>query len=801
MFKGIGTGSELWSADLTQWCDGGSLPNTANAAITTCPNDANFVPYQAGGILAGVWYDNAAASPATATATQLGNEAIAAAAHFGNTTVASNRYAYYVIMSPHGSNPDNYQGQYCAWHDWNGDVGSSSPYGDIAFSNQPYNMDSGAGCGVGFVHSGSAGNLDGWTMTLGHEWHEMMSDTNPAGGWTNHTGDATYNGAENSDECAWISAGSPGGAADVVMGTGTFTEQASWSNDTNSCAISHPIVDHTPGFTLDATPASASVCAGTDATFTANLTATQGYTGTVSLSASGNPANSTTGFNPSSVNTYPGSSTLTITTTGVAAGSYPVEIDGNGTGGATPHNTSVTLNVSAGAPDVPALSTPADTATGISTSASLSWQAANGAITYTVDISTDSAFINIVKSLANLTTTSTSVQGLSPNTQYYWRVTAINGCSSAVSAAFTFTTANVIAPICNSPGLAIPDANATGVNDVMTLSSSSQLTHLQLQIQATHTWVGDLKFTLSNSNGSSLVINRPGVGSGSTFGCSGNDINVTLDDTSATLVQTQCLASVPTISGTDKPANPIDTVFAGHALGDTWTLNASDNASGDTGTLNQWCLVPTVAAPTTFTVGGNVSQLTGAGLVLALNAGGPGAQTLPVSANGLFTFPTGLANSAAYAVTVGTQPAGQTCAVSNGSGTVSGANVSSIAVACTNNALVFSTQPANPLSAGTALGTIAVTEQDSLSNVITSDNSTMVDFTVPGCGGTIDLGSAQMINGVATLNSTQRFYATPNSMAVSANASAISLSVDSVTFGVNANAELLFSSNFESCQP
>jgi len=233
MFKGIGTNSELWSADLTQWCDG---PNVTSGA-TSCPSNANFVPYQSGGTLAGVWYDNTKASPATATQAQLAAEAVSAAAHFGNTAAGSNRYTYYIIMSPHGTNPDSYQGSYCAWHDY-----TTSSYGDIAYSNQPYNMDSGAGCGVNFVNSGSAGTLDGWTMTLGHEWHEMMSDTYPAGGWTNHTGNATYNGQENSDECAWIAAGSPGGAANITFATGTFTEQASWSNDTNACAISHPIV-------------------------------------------------------------------------------------------------------------------------------------------------------------------------------------------------------------------------------------------------------------------------------------------------------------------------------------------------------------------------------------------------------------------------------------------------------------------------------------------------------------------------------------------------------------------------------
>jgi serine protease len=226
MFKGIGTNGELWSAELTQWCDGAGVSSGASS----CPSTGvNFIPYQQN-ILAGVWYDNSAASPATASAAQLAAEANSAAAHFGNTTSAANRYAYYVIMSPKGTNPDSYQGQYCAWHDY-----TSQTNGKMAYSNQPYNIDSGSGCGVGFVNS--PGTLDGFTMTLGHEWHEMMSDQFPAGGWT------ASSGYENSDECAWISAGSTGGAANITFSTGTFAEQASWSNDTNSCAISHPIVN------------------------------------------------------------------------------------------------------------------------------------------------------------------------------------------------------------------------------------------------------------------------------------------------------------------------------------------------------------------------------------------------------------------------------------------------------------------------------------------------------------------------------------------------------------------------------
>jgi hypothetical protein len=85
-----------------------------------------------------------------------------------------------------------------------------------------------------------------------------------------------------------------------------------------------------------------------------------------------------------------------------------------------------------------------------------------------------------------------------------------------------------------------------------------------------------------------------------------------------------------------------------------------------------------------YSVGGSVSGLAGSGLVLSLNAG---AQTLNVSTNGNFTFPTALASGATYAVTVQTQPSAptQSCTVASGSGTVTASNVVDIAVSCTTN--------------------------------------------------------------------------------------------------------------------
>lgn len=85
----------------------------------------------------------------------------------------------------------------------------------------------------------------------------------------------------------------------------------------------------------------------------------------------------------------------------------------------------------------------------------------------------------------------------------------------------------------------------------------------------------------------------------------------------------------------------------------------------------------------TYLVGGSVSGLVGAGLVLQNKLAGD----LPVNANGTFAFSKTERVGTAYDVTVKTQPStpSQTCVVTNGTGTVGTADVSTIAVACTTN--------------------------------------------------------------------------------------------------------------------
>jgi len=112
--------------------------------------------------------------------------------------------------------------------------------------------------------------------------------------------------------------------------------------------------------------------------------------------------------------------------------------------------------------------------------------------------------------------------------------------------------------------------------------------------------------------------------------------------------------------------------------------SATCNVQGASGTVGNDNISTVVVncSPTMFTVGGTVTGLNG---TVKLHNGG---DTISVSANGSFAFPTLSGNGTAYDVTVTQQPAyppaSQTCTVSSGSGTVNG-NVVTVMVTCSTN--------------------------------------------------------------------------------------------------------------------
>ena len=98
--------------------------------------------------------------------------------------------------------------------------------------------------------------------------------------------------------------------------------------------------------------------------------------------------------------------------------------------------------------------------------------------------------------------------------------------------------------------------------------------------------------------------------------------------------------------------------------------------------------VTITCAVNTYTIGGSISGLTTSGLVLA-----NGTDTTPAlgATATSFSMPTGVTSGSTYNVTVQTQPAGQLCTVTNGSGTVGTSDVTTVAVTCVSNVINYTT--------------------------------------------------------------------------------------------------------------
>lgn len=103
----------------------------------------------------------------------------------------------------------------------------------------------------------------------------------------------------------------------------------------------------------------------------------------------------------------------------------------------------IPTTVAPAVPSVPALSKPANSATGISnTRPKISWSSSTGAVGYNLQVSTSSTFSTLTYN-GSVLSTGVSSMNLSKGTKYYWRVRSINqGGMSVWSAVRYFTTQN-----------------------------------------------------------------------------------------------------------------------------------------------------------------------------------------------------------------------------------------------------------------------------------------------------------------------------------------------------------------------
>lgn len=180
--------------------------------------------------------------------------------------------------------------------------------------------------------------------------------------------------------------------------------------------------------------------------------------------------------------------------------------------------------------------------------------------------------------------------------------------------------------------LSIPDNDPVGVADCIIISETTTIDDLDVAVDVSHTWVGDLVIILSHAEGGGTVtlIERPGAPA-TGFGCAQEDIDATLDDEALTAAEDACAIS-PAIRGRLRPNEPL-AAFDGRSVAGTWTIRVSDIISGDVGTLNGWSLVVNGAGSLVgdTTCDGDITSVDAA-LVLQRDAGL--LSSLPCDENG-----------------------------------------------------------------------------------------------------------------------------------------------------------------------
>jgi hypothetical protein len=132
-------------------------------------------------------------------------------------------------------------------------------------------------------------------------------------------------------------------SASSTLAAGTYTATVTGTSGTLTHSTSVSVTVTAPDFTISASPTSFSVNQGQSGTSTISVTAVNGFTGSVSLGATGCPTGATCSFSASPIG--PGSgSTLTVATTGsTPGGTYTVTV--TGTSGTLTHSTSVSVTV------------------------------------------------------------------------------------------------------------------------------------------------------------------------------------------------------------------------------------------------------------------------------------------------------------------------------------------------------------------------------------------------------------------------------------------------------------------------
>lgn len=439
-----------------------------------------------------------------------------------------------------------------------------------------------------------------------------------------------------------------------------------------------------PTFRLAALPTETAVCAGDPASYDITVRGTYGFDDPVTLSVSGLPGSSTGSFdlNPVVPEDPAAISTLAIgNTAGLARGSYSFMVEGV-SAGSEPVTRSITptLKVSVGVPSSPVPGLPANGAEGTVTLPQFSWSEDVAAESYTIQVATDSGFADIVASGTTSDTVWSPPAALSPLTTYYWRVRADSTCGdSGWSQVRSFTTGQMFPePYCavNFPSgvEAITRVKLSGIDNRSPADSSAPHEDF-LGVPGGVVLAGeDHEIVVEGDTGGNFTTrvnafidwNRNGTFDSGEGVAIGSITNSTGEDGK------QAIGTITVPEGV--AAGPVRMRVLKKYNSEAAACNGDGYGQAEDYTLQVQPLVQS------YSIGGNVSGL-GRGIIrLALN-NGPDL----VRGNGSYVFPELIEDGGSYEVVV-TSASGYECEVSNASGTVDGADITDVDVACTISA-------------------------------------------------------------------------------------------------------------------
>ena len=385
----------------------------------------------------------------------------------------------------------------------------------------------------------------------------------------------------------------------VNASPGEYVLQLTGTSDTNTHSIDFTLhleegPPDIPDFFLNLNDPDIGVCAGDSAPFSVAVGSRMGYSDPITFSAEGNPAGTTLGFNTNPV-FPPGSTTMTIgNTAAVSEVRYLIAV--TAVAATSTHYVTATLDIFTDPPSSPALLSPNNEAIDVPVIPLLEWSPATQAALYRVELADDTAFSNIVYSALTEGTTHTLRTALPPETVRYWRVTSTNSCGMSMpSGARSFTTT---LGYCSTPALPIDDNNPVGVSSQIQIAESEILGGLEVSLKIDHSFVGDLVCTLEHQDTGTTValLDRPGIPT-SPFGCPENNVDVLFSDDAPLAAEDVCANTGIALDGNLRPNGSLQS-FAGENLSGTWILTVADYASGDVGSLVEWCLIPLAPIPT-----------------------------------------------------------------------------------------------------------------------------------------------------------------------------------------------------------